>query len=72
MNKQLKALRVIECLTEITAIEKEYDISVMKKMIDKIYRLSHIATEPSCIDSHKDWIEELEGTYKDLVNGGWI
>ena len=51
------ALKVIE---EILAIDPEADQSLL-------YRIAHVAREPSCKEVHGDWEEEFQNLKDDLL-----
>lgn len=38
----------------------------------QLYRFSHIANKPKCIDTHKDWIKEFWKAHKFLKSIGEV
>ena len=54
-----KALMVIEALAG-----GEFEVN--QKIFEDIYKYAHIGRSPSCMDSHKDWVAELEDLYNKM------
>jgi len=63
-NIKTKALSVIEGLTL-------GDFSPDEKILQACYRFSHVALG-RCQNPHTDWLDELDSTYRALVDGGII
>ena len=79
MKLKDKALLVIEAITsDMTMVDLELHppedktIRTLVAKLSAIYRYAHIARNPSCIDAHDDWVEELKKDYKDLHKIGEI
>jgi hypothetical protein len=83
MRRQLKAVLVIEALTsEGEPANLELDVAMgrvkdkrlieLNKILTAVYKFAHVATNPSCLYAHKDWIKELELTYDAMHKGGLI
>ena len=73
-----KALLVIEAIVaEGTPFDLEFDIALeretdpklieISEIFSKIYKYAHVARNPSCISIHKDWVKELNKSYKALM-----
>jgi hypothetical protein len=72
-----KALLVIEALVmEGIPFDLEVDIALdrekdpklieISEIFSKIYEYAHVARNPICIESHGDWVKELNKAYKRL------
>ena len=79
MKLKDKALLVMEAITsDVTMMDLELHppedktIRTLTAKLSSIYRYAHIARNPSCIDAHDDWVEELKETYKFLHKVGEI
>ena len=74
---QEKALLVIEAIASDDSIEQlsihppedKICLELLHKL-EAIYRHTHVARNPSCIKSHKAWVEELEKTYQYMHKHG--
>ena len=58
-----KALFVIESLACID----ELNDNELKELLTKIYKYSHVSNG-ICSNKHKDWKEELEKEFQELIN----
>ena len=81
LNRKDKAILVIEALvSEGIPFDLEFDIALEREkdpklieisnLFNKIYEYAHVASNPSCISVHKDWIEDLNKTYKSMRRHG--
>jgi len=73
-----KALLVIEAMIENnTFIDdlqlhpiKDANTNLLLRFLLDIYEIAHVATNPSCIPAHKEWVEKLESTYQLMHEAG--
>lgn len=81
LNRKDKAIMVIEALvSEGTPFDLEFDVALDRekdpKLIEisiifsQIYKYAHVASNPSCISVHKDWIKDLNRTCKSMQKCG--
>jgi len=65
MTLKDKALLVCEHLAGVaeTGIQTNAELT---EILEQIYRYLHIASNPSCLQTHKAWIQELETEYENM------
>lgn len=60
---ETKALLMIETLCE------NFDPQERDSRFALIFRLAHIGRQPSCIDSHSDWVNDFNELWEAMRNG---
>jgi hypothetical protein len=72
-----KAILVIETMVmEGVPFDLEFDVATdretdpklieISKVFSQIYKFAHVSRNPTCIESHGDWVKELNKAYKSL------
>ena len=64
-----KALELIEEISSSIGCVTQKEVTVNRKDIDDIYMFAHVALG-RCENKHKDWVDKLNKTHKELKDRG--